>query len=315
MTAALDVDGDPCDVPHEVLSAEVRCACGSATLRVLAHFANGPDVASRCWVAIDPDGMARPGCAPEERSAGLVLRRNLALERARNPRPLRLPYPPSAAVLCTCGRRTRVFFSNIEETTAPPPVPDPPDLRTPVASTMCWVAIEDDGTLVAGCSPDDRTTGLLQRRERYRNDQLAAAGRLPSRARHVYPRGAVIRCACGRRTRVHTSNIDCLVDAPACADPPDPAVPVSSTSCWLAIADDGGPAEGCVPDDRTYDVLERSRRGHRPAPEVRLEERPFLTIAPTSEDRERFEALRTAADAMPRATVEDPPPMLSLFDL
>lgn len=109
-----------------------------------------------------------------------------------------------------------------------------------------------------------------------------------------------MRCSCGRDTRVATSNLTSLDAPPLVADPPDPTVPVGPTSCWLSVGDENGPDTGCTPDSRTYDVLERRRRGwKRPAPVVNLVPTPVIVIP--DEDRAAFAALQFQAQAVPKA--------------
>jgi len=194
------------------------------------------------------------------------------------------------------------MFSNVEEMPKPPVVAEPPDPAVPIGCTSCWISIDDSGDLVPGCAPDERTYGLLKRRHYV--------------ARRMYDRAGVIRCACGRLTRVHTSDLNCLASPSPVADPPDPAIPVESATCWLAIDADCGPMAGCTPDERTWDVLERRGRGRRPTETVELEVQSPISNAPTTEERERFEALKAVtARPAPKARAASQPQMLSLFDL
>ena len=283
-------------------AAIVTCRCGATTLRVFSHCDIGASIARRCWVAINSDGTARLGCWPEDRSYGLVARRNITLERLRNPPAPRIAYPSGATIRCACRRLTRIMFSNVEEMPNPPVVADPPDPVVPIGCTSCWISIDESGDLAPGCAPDERTDGLLRRRNYV--------------ARRVYDRAGIIRCACGRLSRVHTSNLNCIASPPPVADPPDLAIPVGSTACWLAIDTDGGPMAGCTPDERTWDVLERRRRGTRPIATIELEVQSSMSNAPTAEERERFEALKAVtARPGPKAKAASQPQMLSLFDL
>jgi hypothetical protein len=198
-------------------------------------------------------------------------------------------------VQCVCGAQTIEVFVRR-------------DGAGGVAS--CWIALDDQALARPGCSPDEHTNEVIERR----NARLLAAS-APSSAVPTDPRDAQVRCGCRRLTRVHTSNIRELREPPHVEDPPDPRVPVGPTSCWLAIAGDGGPEAGCAPDARTWDVLERAHRGHRPTQDVELEEHG-AELRPSTEDMERFGALLASASPAGETktpVADDEPEMLSLF--
>jgi hypothetical protein len=198
-------------------------------------------------------------------------------------------------IACACGALTLAVFARR-------------DSEGNVRS--CWVAVADDGIARAGCVPNEDTGGVVERR----NARVAAALAPPPVERPTYPAGAIVRCACARLTRVLTSNLNEINDPPAVDDAPDPTVKVGPTACWLAIADDGGPAEGCAPQDRTWEVLERRGRGRRPTSTIELSGVAVSAPAPSIEERERFAALRaSAAPPGEPVTPEEPSPMLSLF--
>ena len=155
------------------------------------------------------------------------------------------------------------------------------------AIVSCWVKLDSEGYGHPGCAPDERTADVIERRN------MRVRGDYP-KPRPVYPRSARVRCCCGRLTLVSTSNLDAIREAPLVDDPPDPSVPVGPTACWLAISADDGREEGCTPDFRTYDVLERRVPGYkRPANAVDLE--PIRPVLISDADRAAFTALQITA--------------------
>ena len=133
--------------------------------------------------------------------------------------------------------------------------------RSAGAIVSCWITLDATGFAAPGCIPDERTTDVIARRNSYRH---AAQPTAPPRPQITG--NALIRCTCGRITRAATSNIRDLSAPPVMSDPPDPAVPYGSTTCWLSVGDEDGPDAGCQPDARTTDVLARRRR--KPEPPV-----------------------------------------------
>jgi hypothetical protein len=172
------------------------------------------------------------------------------------------------------------------------------------AVTNCWIALDPDGRARPGCHPDERTAEIIPRR----NARLDAALSPLSPERPVYRGGAKVRCACGLAAYVLTTNLNALADPSADLTPLDPSVPVMATSCWLAIAEDGGPQEGCSPDSRTWDVLARARGLSEPKAEVILEALP--TLRPSDEARLALLELRANAGRRekPKPVEAAPPP-------
>jgi hypothetical protein len=195
-----------------------------------------------------------------------------------------------APVTCACGATTIGALAHLD-----------PDGTV----RSCWVALADDGRARPGCVPDQRTPDVVYRRNR-RLDEEAA----PPRPRPSFTGGTLVRCACSRTTRVLTSNFSTLTDRPEVADPPDPSVPFGSTTCWLAIdASDGGPAAGCAPDERTWDVLARSRGIAPPSHAVTLEDvRPAPPPPPRAAASEPQAPLFGDAVAVAPATEPEPAP-------
>jgi hypothetical protein len=207
-----------------------------------------------------------------------------------------------APVPCACGATTIGALARL-------------DLDGTVRS--CWVALADDGRARPGCAPDRRTPDVVERRNR-RLDEAA----LPRRSHVAVTGGTLVRCACGRITRVLTSNFSTLTDRPDVDDPPDQSVPVGPTTCWLAIdAMDGGPQAGCAPDERTWDVLARSRGIVPPSTAASLEDvRPHAPTAPHPAAVEPLPppfdddaAVATSAEQSEPPTPDDGPVELSLF--
>jgi hypothetical protein len=179
------------------------------------------------------------------------------------------------------------------------------------AVTSCWIALDDEGRARPGCVPDERTGDVAERRNA-RLDEVI----WPRPARVTYVGGTVMRCACGRTTRVITSNFSTLPEPRTVADPPDPAAPVGPTACWLATSPDGGPEAGCTPDERTWDVLARARGFVRPGHDIVLEEVERTATIP-DEARAAFKdaLVHRTADPAPEtpSPAEDKPLLLSLF--
>jgi hypothetical protein len=298
----------------------VECVCGSRTLDTFLHR-NLQGGITGCWITLDEQGLARPGCAPDINTEGVVTRRNDRMLTVHTPRPTRTQYPSGALVRCACGSLTRVLTSNVNELVDPPTIDNPPDPAVAIGPTTCWLAIAEDGSPIAGCEPQDRTHEVLGRDyfNAIGNNRMTAKPRRPERTSYSF--AAIVRCACGQLTRVLTSNVNELLEPPAATDPPDPAVPVGPTACWLAIADDGGPAEGCAPDERTWDVLGRARHIERPHADVVLE--ALDAPRPSAEARLEFLEIRAAggsrkgkskpAEPPPPSIEEDESPELSLF--
>jgi hypothetical protein len=204
-----------------------------------------------------------------------------------------------ARVSCPCGAHTLPTFCRYSGS----------------AAISCWIALDDDGRALPGCLPDARTDEIIPRR----NARLLAVTLPPEVERPVYEGGKKVHCLCGRTAFVLTTNLNGLSNPPADPAPIDPAVSICSSSCWLAIADDGGPQEGCAPDSRTWEVLARARGIEPPQPEVVLEALPALR--PSDESRLEFLELQAAAGtrrSKPKP-IEPPPalepdgPELSLF--
>jgi len=207
-----------------------------------------------------------------------------------------------ASVNCACGATTIGALARL-------------DPEGTVSS--CWVAFADDGRARPGCAPDRRTPDVVDRR----NSRLdeAASPRPPHIA---VTGGTLVRCACGRITRVLTSNFSTLTDPPDVADPPDPSVSVGPSTCWLAIdATDGGPQAGCTPDERTWDVLARSRGIAPPSHAAALEDvRPHALTAPRPAAVEPLAppfgddaAVATSPEQSQPPPLDDGPVELSLF--
>ena len=212
-----------------------------------------------------------------------------------------MTYTQPAPVTCACGATTIGALARLD-----------PDGTV----RSCWVALADDGRARPGCEPDQRTPDVVDRRNR-RLDEAAS----PRRPQVAFTGGTLVRCACARTTRVLTSNFSTLIERPEVADPPDPSVPFGATTCWLAIATDGGPQAGCTPDERTWDVLARARGTAPPSHAAPLEDvRPAAPSAPRPAATEPQAALfgDEAAVVPPPAPSEPPPPddgplELSLF--
>lgn len=194
---------------------------------------------------------------------------------------------PENLVSCLCGARTLPTFTRRDSAGE---------------VTSCWIAIDVDGRARSGCSPDERTSEIVPRRNA-RVDAMAAP-LVPERA--VYRGGAKIRCACGRTAFVLTTNLHALAAPPQDRSPVDPSVPVYATACWISIAEDGGPQEGCCPDARTWEVLARARGINPPKPEVVLEALP--TLRPSDEARLELLELRAAGGRRARLKLVEPLP-------
>jgi hypothetical protein len=214
---------------------------------------------------------------------------------------LTVPHTQPAPVTCACGATTIGALARL-------------DPNGSVRS--CWVALAGDGRARPGCVPDQRTPDVVDRRN-MRLDEAAS----PRPPRVEYTGGTLVRCACGRTTRVLTSNFSSLTERPEVADPPDSSVPVGPTTCWLAIdAADGGPEAGCAPDERTWDVLSRSRGIAPPSRAAALEDvRPLparARPAPTEPQAALFadDPATAAVLAQPEPPPSDDGPLeLSLF--
>lgn len=205
---------------------------------------------------------------------------------------------PSPPITCTCGAKTIAALARF-------------DSNGVVRS--CWIALANDGRARPGCLPDERTADIVARRN-VRFDEATS----PKPAQPIYPGGTIVRCVCGRTTRAFTSDFSSLTNPPAVADPPDAAVPVGPTSCWLAIeAADGGPQAGCTPDERTWDVLARARGVVPPSRAAALEEACPASAVSESARTALADALaaRDRASGQPRtATPPSGPVELSLFE-
>lgn len=168
----------------------------------------------------------------------------------------------------------------------------------------CWIALDADGRARPGCKPDERTAEIIPRR----NARLDLVLIPSPPERPVYRGGAKTHCSCGRTAYVLTTNLNALTEPPMNPDPLDPSVPRKATSCWLSIAEDGGPQEGCKPDGRTWDVLSRARGISAPKAEVILEVLP--AVRPSDEARLELIELRANAGrrGKPKPVEPAPPP-------
>jgi hypothetical protein len=150
----------------------------------------------------------------------------------------------------------------------------------------CWITL-DGATSIArpGCVPSEWTDDVVARR----NSRLQLGPRDTTPDRPVYASDLVMRCACGRLTRVLTSSANDKPLVPV-EDPADAQNPHGPQACWLGIADDGGPIAGCAPDYRTWEILARARRQAKPKPCADLVTEAIPTTI-SAHAREAFERI------------------------
>jgi hypothetical protein len=177
--------------------------------------------------------------------------------------------PPTDLILCRCTAFTiEAFLVRNSE-------------REPVS---CWIALDGEtGLSRRGCGPSEWTDDVVTRR----NSRLKLGPRRTTSDRPVYPTDLLMRCACGRLTRVLTSSANDKPLVPV-QNAADALKPYGPQDCWLGIADDGGPIAGCAPDYRTWEILARARRQAKPKRSADLVAEPIPTTV-SAQAREDFE--------------------------
>jgi hypothetical protein len=172
--------------------------------------------------------------------------------------------------ICQCGATTLAAFSQQNRAGT---------------ITSCWVAFSTDGLVRPGCNPNEWTNDLVTRR----NARIRAATNSEATRPAHYPGDMLMQCQCGKLTRALTSSANeqplVLIENPI-----RPEFALGPTTCWLAIADDGGPEIGCRPEMRTWEILARARGIMEPQELLVMDDAP-VTVRVSDAARERFERL------------------------